>query len=69
MDQCRISNVALRGVVCAVPGKPHNVEEFGVAFDSQEVERVKRVVGIRQVYRVEKGQTAGDLCRGSGCFA
>jgi 3-oxoacyl-[acyl-carrier-protein] synthase-3 len=62
MARCKIDKVAVRGVVCAVPGKPHNVDEFGAAFDPQEVEKIKSTVGLRQVYRVQEGQTAGDLC-------
>ncbi len=62
MARCRISNVAIRGVVCAVPGEPHNVEEFGGAFDPGEVQKIKATVGLREVYRVQSGQTAGDLC-------
>jgi 3-oxoacyl-[acyl-carrier-protein] synthase-3 len=62
MAQCRISNAAIRGVVCAVPGEPHNVEEFGGAFDPVEVQKIKGAVGLRQVYRVQPNQTAGDLC-------
>lgn len=67
MAQCRISNVAIRGLVCAVPGEPHNVEEFGGAFDPQEVEKTKFTVGLRQLYRVKDGQTAGDLCAAAAC--
>jgi 3-oxoacyl-[acyl-carrier-protein] synthase III len=58
----RISNVALRGVVCALPGNARKVEEFGGVFDPQEVEKIKSTVGLREVYRVQPGQTAGDLC-------
>jgi 3-oxoacyl-[acyl-carrier-protein] synthase-3 len=49
-------------VVCAVPGIPHNIEEYGGAFDTHEIEKIKDAVGVRQVYRVDPGQTAGDLC-------
>jgi len=62
LAHCRISNVAIRGVVCMVPGKPRKVEEFGGAFDAEEVQKIKNTVGLRQVYRVPPGQTAGDLC-------
>ncbi len=62
MAQCRVAKVAVRGVVAAVPGEPHAVEEFGFAFDPQDVAKIKNTVGLRQVYRVPEGQTAGDLC-------
>lgn len=62
MAKCKISNVAIRGVVCAVPGKPRKVEEFGSAFDPQEIEKIKSTVGLSEVYRAAPGQTAGDLC-------
>ncbi len=62
MAQCKISNVAFRGLVCAVPGEPRKIEEFGAAFDPQEIEKIKNTVGLRQLYRVRDGQTAGDLC-------
>jgi 3-oxoacyl-[acyl-carrier-protein] synthase-3 len=62
MAKCVIRDVAVRGVVCALPGDPIPVEQFGAAFDPQEVEKIKATVGLRQVYRVQAGQTAGDLC-------
>jgi 3-oxoacyl-[acyl-carrier-protein] synthase-3 len=61
LAQCRISDVAIRGVVCVVPGAPHDIEEFGDAFDPHEVEKIKKTVGLSSVHRVRAGQTTGDL--------
>ena len=62
MAKCVIKDVAIRGIVCAVPGDPIPVEQLGAAFDPEEVQKTKSTVGLRQVYRVQPGQTAGDLC-------
>lgn len=57
-----IQGVAVRGVVCAVPGEPVSVYESGSAFSAAEIDQVAKTVGLRQTYRVPAGQTAGDLC-------
>lgn len=57
-----IEGVALRGVVCAVPGEPVSVYESGRAFTTAEVDQVAKTVGLRETYRTAPGQTAGDLC-------
>lgn len=62
MAKCVIRDVAVRGIVCAVPGEPIPVEHFGASFEPQEVEKIKAIVGLKQVFRVRDGQTAGDLC-------
>jgi 3-oxoacyl-[acyl-carrier-protein] synthase III len=62
MAKCRVSNIAIRGIVCAVPGVARPVEEFGTEFEFHDVEKMKSAVGLREMYRVKSGQTAGDLC-------
>ncbi|MDB4886096.1 MAG: hypothetical protein JWN79_1534 [Gemmatimonadetes bacterium] len=62
MAKATIRNVALRGVVCAVPGEPIPVAETGSAFDPLDVAKIAKTVGLAHVYRVGPGQTAGDLC-------
>ena len=62
MAGATIQGVALRGVVCAVPGEPVSVYESGRAFPQAEVDQVAKTVGLRETYRVAPGQTAGDLC-------
>jgi 3-oxoacyl-[acyl-carrier-protein] synthase III len=58
----KIPGVAVRGVVCTVPGQPLAVQSLGSSFDPTEAEKVARTVGLRELYRVEPGTTAGDLC-------
>ena len=62
MSATTIANVAVRGVVAAVPGEPVAVASLGAGFNPDDVERVSRTVGLREVYRAPAGQTAGDLC-------
>jgi len=61
MPQAQIPNVAIRGVVCAVPGDPIPVAEIAPHFGAEEVAKIAKTVGLREVYRVGANQTAGDL--------
>ena len=61
MAQTQIRNVAIRGVVCAVPGEPLKVADIGRHFGDSEVEKIAKTVGLAEVHRVAPGQTAGDL--------
>lgn len=61
MAKTQIRGVAIRGVVCAVPGEPVPVTEFGRHFGDADVEKITKTVGLREVHRVAPGQTAGDL--------
>jgi 3-oxoacyl-[acyl-carrier-protein] synthase-3 len=61
MAKVKLQNVAVRGVVCAVPGEPIDVATLGTNFTPAEVERITKTVGLKQVHRVKPGQTAGDL--------
>jgi len=54
-------SVAIRGIVCAVPGDPVPVTEIGRHFGEAEVEKIAKTVGLGTVHRVAPGQTAGDL--------
>lgn len=62
MARATKAGVAIRGVVAAVPGEPIDVRSLGGAFPEEEVERIAKSVGLRQLHRVKPGQTAGDLC-------
>ena len=58
-----VEGVSLRGVVCAVPGTPQSVEQLGAdVFSPEELEKISKSVGLKQLYRVADSQTAGDLC-------
>lgn len=61
MAKTRNTGVAIRGVVCAVPGEPVPVRDIGSHFPAAEVEQISRTVGLGTVHRVKPGQTAGDL--------
>jgi 3-oxoacyl-[acyl-carrier-protein] synthase-3 len=61
MAKAQVRGVAVRGVVCAVPGEPIQVAEIGRHFGEADVEKITKTVGLQQVHRVAPGQTAGDL--------
>ncbi len=61
MAKTQIRGVAIRGVVCAVPGEPVKVADIGRHFGDSDVEKIAKTVGLDQVHRVAPGQTAGDL--------
>jgi 3-oxoacyl-[acyl-carrier-protein] synthase-3 len=61
MAKTQIQGVAIRGVVCAVPGEPMQVADIGRHFGEGEVEKIAKTVGLGEVYRVGADQTAGDL--------
>lgn len=62
MAATTVQNVAMRGIVCAVPGEPVDVATLGAAFDPADVDKIRSTVGLAQLHRVQQGQTAGDLC-------
>jgi 3-oxoacyl-[acyl-carrier-protein] synthase-3 len=62
MAGATIKGVAVRGVVCAVPGEPVSVYESGRAFATADIDQVAKTVGLKETYRAAPGQTAGDLC-------
>lgn len=66
MAHVTLPNIAVRGVVCALPGDPISVEEIGSSFSSDDVEKVSSMVGVRQLYRADGGLTALDLCTAAG---
>ncbi|MBA3888905.1 MAG: ketoacyl-ACP synthase III [Gemmatimonadaceae bacterium] len=61
MARTQNRNVAIRGVVCAVPGEPLQVAEIGKHFGESDVQKIAKTVGLETVHRVAPGQTAGDL--------
>lgn len=61
MAKTQNANVAIRGIVCAVPGDPVPVTEIGAHFGDADVEKIAKTVGLNTVHRVARGQTAGDL--------
>lgn len=61
MAKTQNKGVAIRGIVCAVPGDPVQVAELGKHFGESDVEKITKTVGLKQLHRVAPGQTAGDL--------
>lgn len=62
MAATTLDKVSIRGIVCSLPGAPLRLEELCTRLDADELEKVKKTVGLSQLYRVKPGQTAGDLC-------
>lgn len=62
MASTKFEQVAVRGVVTAVPGDPIDIRQLGGAFDAGEVEKIAKTVGLAHVHRVDTRTTAGDLC-------
>lgn len=58
----RITGVALRGIVCTVPGEPIPVECIGEHLKNEDVQKISKTTGVKQLYRAGEHQTAGDLC-------
>jgi 3-oxoacyl-[acyl-carrier-protein] synthase III len=63
MAALTIPSLAIKGVVCAVPGSPLTLKDLlgSAAADPEVVERLT-TMGIRQIYRTRPGQTTADLC-------
>jgi 3-oxoacyl-[acyl-carrier-protein] synthase-3 len=57
-----IRQVAIRGVVGAVPGNPLPIAALPSNLTLDELRNLHASVGLEQVYRCAPGQTAGDLC-------
>ena len=62
MARCTINNVAIRGVVGALPGDPLSIRDVPSTLTVEEIEKVSATVGLRDLYRTSHLQTAGDLC-------
>lgn len=62
MAHVHIGSVSIRGVLCTLPGDPVDVSTLGSEFGTDEIEKIKKTVGLATVHRVRNGQTAGDLC-------
>jgi len=60
-----LHNLALRGVVCSVPGEPLTIKETGGAFTPEESQKVASLAGVETVYRASEGTTTSDLCIGA----
>lgn len=61
MARVQLNHVALRGLVCTVPGEARDIRDLGAPFTADEVEKTAKTVGLRELFRVSPGQTAGDL--------
>jgi 3-oxoacyl-[acyl-carrier-protein] synthase III len=57
-----ILQVAIRGVVGAVPGGALPIATLPSNLTNEELLKLHASVGLEQVYRCAPGQTAGDLC-------
>lgn len=57
-----VRSVAVRGVVCAVPGDPISIAELDHSLSPAELEKTRKTVGLAELYRAPRGVTAGDLC-------
>jgi 3-oxoacyl-[acyl-carrier-protein] synthase-3 len=56
-----IRQVAIRGVVGAVPGAPRPIASLPSLLSADELRKLHDSVGLEEVYRCSPGQTAGDL--------
>ena len=60
MAALTIPSLAIKGVVCAVPGSPLTLQDLlGSAADPEVEERLTQM-GVRQLYRTRPGQTTAD---------
>jgi len=57
-----IQQVAIRGVIGAVPGDPIPISLLPSKLTAEELQKLHDVVGLETVYRSLSGQTSGDLC-------
>jgi 3-oxoacyl-[acyl-carrier-protein] synthase III len=56
-----VRSVAVRGVVCAVPGDPIPIAELEHTLTPAELEKTRKAVGLEYLHRAPRGVTAGDL--------
>lgn len=62
MPGVTLNSVAIRGIVCSVPGRPLSVADIGSNFPADEAEKVAKLSGVGTVYRARPGITTSDLC-------
>ena len=58
----QVSGVAMRGVVCAVPGEPVGNDQFVSAFGEKAVGEIVKMIGVETRYWAAPNQTTADLC-------
>jgi len=57
-----LNNVAVRGVVAALPGDPMSIRDVESTLTPEEMDKVSATVGLKSLHRTTESQTAGDLC-------
>jgi 3-oxoacyl-[acyl-carrier-protein] synthase III len=62
LSQCILNNIAIRGVVGALPGEPLSIKDVRSTLTVEEIDKVSSTVGLRDLYRTTDLQTSGDLC-------
>jgi 3-oxoacyl-[acyl-carrier-protein] synthase-3 len=58
----KVSGVALRGVVCTVPGEPIGNDRFIDTFGVKAVGEIVKMIGVESRYWAAPNQTTSDLC-------
>ena len=58
----KVSGVALKGVVCAVPGEPIGNDKFAKVFGEKAVGEIIKMIGVQTRYWAAPNQTTADLC-------
>lgn len=62
MPKAKFSNARIKGICCAVPNNPIFIEEMVKPyFDEKYVQKMRNIIGVKQLYYAKEGQTASDL--------
>lgn len=67
MPKAHFKRSCIRGVVTAVPSCVKSIDDEVHLYGGnvEQIERIKKTIGLNQRHVVEEGVTAGDLCEGA----
>lgn len=58
----KISNIKVRGIVCAVPDNRTEMRRHTDLFPAEDLQRLEKQTGVTATYTVLEKQTASDVC-------
>lgn len=61
MADFKFSNIAIKGIACAVPTTEVDIERFSSVFGDETVQKFQKMTGVKKIRVASQEQTAADL--------
>ena len=62
MKQMKISNVRIKGIVCAIPKKIVGNEDFEKYFSTEDIDKITKMTGVKTRHIADDNTCTSDLC-------